>query len=157
MKQRIPHLIRILLVVMMLSVILLAVVWVPDTISYLETFTRGDGIGITAVAYVLAAVITLIALIVFIIAFEFPKTIEKDCVFTQRTAVLLKRIASLILIDCILFATGIVFLMVVGETILSPALAFFDVIGVVLSALLFILSGYIKEAAQLKEEAEYTL
>ena len=49
------------------------------------------------------------------------------------------------------------FLLIIGERILAPALAFFSVIGYTISALLFILSGYVRDAASLKEEADLTL
>ena len=44
-----------------------------------------------------------------------------------------------------------------GERVLSPALAFVDAIGLTVALMLATLSNYVREAAVLKEEVDYTL
>ena len=46
---------------------------------------------------------------------------------------------------------------VFGEKLLAPLFLFFDVVGLAVSAVFFILSKYIRDAAALKEEVEHTL
>ncbi len=159
MKKSVPNIIRAVLVVMMLSMTAMQIFWVPNMISYVKSFINDPQteIAISILGYVTSFIISAIAIAVFAITFKFPKAIEQDSIFTQATASRLKLIAILILIDCILFAAGAICLLCLGEFVLSPAFAFFDVIGIALMAMLFILSKYVKDAAYLKEEADLTL
>ena len=159
MKKCVPDSIRILLVVMILSVASTVVFWLPKVLDYTQGFLNelGGGHYLTLAAKVLAAVISFIALLVFFVAFRFPRAIETDSIFTDKTAALLKLIACLLLADSILFGAVTVCLFVIGETLLSPVFAFFDLVGFCVTGMIFVLSGYVRDAAYLKEEVDGTL
>lgn len=159
MKNKVPSLIRILLIIMLLSLVALAALWIPDVIDYAEEMLiakKNEG-SLRVAAYVLSYTVTAIAISVFIMAFRFPVAIRDGEIFTEKTAVLLKRISVLILADCFLFGAGTVVLLVLGDRVLAPALAFTDGIGFAVAAMLWVLSRYVSEAAILKEEADCTL
>ncbi len=159
MKKNTPNLIRILLSIMIVSIIAMMVLWVPRAVSYAEGFlAESEGSGwYGIVAYVISISVAVVAVAVFLISFRFPVAIEKGEIFTEKISVLLRRISILVIADCILFGAGTVGLFVLGDRVLSPALAFADVIGVALFGMLWVLSKYVKDAAVLKEEADCTL
>jgi len=155
MKKTIPIMIRLLLTFMSIATLIMAFFWTPHLVLYANEITNSAIV--TPSAYTLSSLITAIALTVFVISFSFPTAIEKESIFTLGIAKNVKLIALLILIDCLLFAIGTVLLFILGDRLLSPALAFVDVIGIAVSAMLLVLSEYLKEASYLKEEADCTL
>lgn len=159
MKKLLPTMIRILLVFMTLSTLAMAFFWTPRVIDYAIGFISSTNAKsfIILSGYALSAIIAFIALAIFLASSKFPRAIENDGIFTLKTASLVKRIAILILVDSVFLLTAITALFILGDRLLSPALAFVDVIGIALSAMLFVLSGYVKDASYLKEEADYTL
>ena len=137
----------------------LAVVWIPDVAEYVRN-TLSDtkwaeviGFGVYALSWLIIAV----ALVIYALAFKFPSSVKNDAIFTDGTAKLIKRIAQLLLVDCALLLVGVIVLFVIGETMLSPLLLFFDIVGAAVFSMLFILSKYVKDAALLKEEVDHTL
>ena len=151
-------LIRVLLIFMMAVTVLMAFCWVPNAISYVSANTACTlSAPLKYAVYAFAATVTLLSLVIFSCAFHFPNAITEGTVFTQKTVSKLRLTARLVLVDCILFSLCVLLLLIIGERILAPALAFFSVIGYTISALLFILSGYVRDAASLKEEADLTL
>jgi len=157
-KQLVPLLIRVLLVFMMAATVLMALCWVPDAVSHIGNSTEIlRSVPLRYTVYVLAAAVALLSLVIFFCAFHYPSAIAQGTVFTKKTAVHLRLTAHLVLCDCILFSLCVLLLLLIGERLLAPALAFFSVIGYTISALLFVLSGYVRDAASLKEEADLTL
>lgn len=159
MKKNIPNFIKILLLIMIISITLLAIFWIPHIYKYLESSIAivKDNTFLKIIYYTLSYIIILIALIVFSISFKFTKAIKTDTIFSIEIANQLKLIAYLVLTDCILFSACVIALLIFKEFLLTPSLIFFCVIGYALCSMLFILSTYVKEAAILKEEVEYTL
>ena len=155
MNRSVSVTIRVVLVAMLLVSLLLAVTWIPDAIEYLEGVS--DSMFLKVTAYVLSLLILLVSFVIYTFAFRFPSAVENDTIFTDHTATLVKSIAVLVLVDCVLLAAGVTVLFVFGEKLLAPLFLFFDVVGIAVSAVFFILSKYIKDAATLKEEVEHTL
>jgi hypothetical protein len=156
MKKQVPNMIRVLLVMMTLAVLAMAILWTPQVVSYAENQTslpEGLSLGI----HVLAAAISLIALSAFALAFVFPREMEKGTLFGETSARAVGWISWLVLTDCFLLAVGAVGLFVCGERLLSPALAFVDAVGLVVFVMLRLLSSYLREAAELREEVDATL
>ena len=151
--------IRVVLILMSVFTVFLAVVWIPDVAEYVKSTLSDEKLidVINIGVYALSWLIIIISLVIYALAFKFPGTVEKDAVFTESTAVLIKRIAQLLLVDCALLLVGVIVLFVIGETMLSPLLLFFDIVGIAVLSMLFILSKYVKDAAQLKEEVDHTL
>ena len=81
----------------------------------------------------------------------------RDSIFDKKTAALIKKIAVIILCDCLLFGvlSGCIF--VLGEKVLSLLFIFVAMIGITVSAMLFILADHVNQASELKEEVEGTL
>lgn len=159
MKKFLPNMIRILLSFMIVTTVAMAIFWTPNAILYAnELVSEADAkSAISATAFSLSLLLSVIALTVFIVSFKFPIAIKKETIFTIKTASTIKLIAILVLCDCILLAVGIAILFALGDILLSPALAFVDIIGVAVSAMLFVLSKYVKDASYLKEEVDHTL
>ncbi len=156
MKKQVPNMIRVLLVMMTLAVLAMAIFWTPQAVSYAKTQTNlPDGLSVGV--YPLAAAVSLIALVAFALAFVFPREMEKGTLFGKLSARAVGWISWLVLTDCVLLAVGVVGLFAYGERLLSPALAFVDAVGLVLFAMLRLLSAYLREAAELKEEVDATL
>lgn len=81
-----------------------------------------------------------------------------DRIFTKQTASLLSLIAGLLCGDCVLFSVGILVLRFwIGETLMSGVFAMIALIGFALSYFLYLLSGYVCRAAEMKEEVDATL
>ncbi len=159
MKKLLPAMIRFLLILMTLSTLAMAIFWTPGVIEYANSFAssvNAKGI-ITVSGYTVSSIISVTALAVFLVSSRFPSAIENDGIFTLKTAKLVKLIAILILVDSVFLFIAITALFILGDRLLSPALAFVDVIGIAISAMLFVLSVYVKDASYLKEEADYTL
>ena len=159
MKKSLPNMIRILLVLMTTATLAMAFLWTPNVISYTKELISGNNAEnvISVSVCALSTIITLISLTVYLISFKFPTAIESESIFTQKTAGILKLIAILIFADCFFFGVGIAVLFGLGDRLLAPALAFVDVIGIAISAMLLVLSRYVKDAAYLKEEVDCTL
>ena len=155
MNRSVSVIIRVVLIIMSLVSLFLAASWVPDAIEYLAVVS--DSFALKVIAYVLSSLILVVSFVIYIFAFKFPAAVESDTIFTDYTAARVKSIAVLVLVDCVLLAAGVTVLFVFGEKLLAPLFLFFDVVGLAVSAVFFILSKYIRDAAALKEEVEHTL
>ena len=159
MCKCLPNAIRVVLILMLLSMGAMCALWFPVAVDYVGGFyeSAGDFEYVKGWLYVICAIVSLPLFAVFIIAFSFPPAIENDSVFTKKTARNIKCISNIIFADCIVFAATVIWIIWMGERILSPVLAFVDVIGIMVAFMLYVLSGYISRAAVLKEEADHTL
>ena len=155
MNNKLHYYVYSVLAVMTIGGALMCALWLPETIEYIAFFLF-SGASPTPI-YILCAIVGAIFFAVLIAAFQFPKAIAEDTVFSQRTAKLLKVISIALFADCLLLCGASVWLLCEGEYLLSPALLFVSMIGLTVSLMLFILSGYVARAAVLKEEADSTL
>ena len=156
MKQSTPNLIRILLVVMAISLVAVAILWTPQLVSYATEQTAMPE-GVVPAVYALAAAVAVISLLAFLQAFVFPREMERGTLFGEASARALGRVSWLVLADCLLLAVGAAGLFAFGDRLLSPVFAFVLVIGLAVFGVLHSLAGYVREAAELREEAEATL
>lgn len=149
------YLVRAALILMILGMSALYVFWFPEAADYLTPTEAPHGWPV----FLRIAGTCLLALLtgVMVAGFYFPIAIERDRIFTRTTAVMLNVCACLIGAACLLMLTVCVMLLCRREFLLSPPLCFVALLGFVVTAFLFILSGYVKKASALREEAEGTL
>lgn len=159
MRRFISNIIRSLLFFMLISSAAMCIFWLPNAVDYAsgvfknaESFKNAEYL-----LYTIGYIIALPLFIVFIIAFKFPTAIEADTIFHEKTAKLIKIISIIIFSDCTLFGALAIWFFCSGERVLSPVLAFVDVIGFTVALMLLVLSEYVRRAAILKEEADYTI
>ena len=159
MKKNLSILVNIILLIMIISILLISIFWIPNMYNYFESLIirSNNKFTMKVLYYGLSYLIITIAIIVFSLAFKFSIAIKNDKIFSIEISNILKIIAILILVDCILFSNCIIILLFLKEFFISPLLIFFCIIGYAISFMLFILCNYVKEASYLKEEAEYTL
>lgn len=133
--------------------VLMCVFWLPNVIKYLD-----DTINIGIITVKIACAIIAVPLFtVLLIGYYFSYAVLKDTIFSYKTSKLLKIISVILLCDCIaMFSVNAVF-MSKGENLLSFALIFISVLGIVIAYALFVLSKYVKNATELKEEVDATL
>ena len=152
-KNCIPRLISAVLILMILASLVMCVFWLPLLLDYASGFVD---LPKTAM-WIICGVIEAVLLVIFGVAFAFASEVKNDTIFSVSTSRRLKLISGLLFADCALFIAGILGLLICGECLLSPAFLCVGFIGLVVSCVLFILSNYIKSAAELKEEVDYTL
>ena len=152
-KNYVSHLICAVLAVMILVSLVMCVFWLPLFVDHANLF--GD-LPKTAI-WIICGVIEAVLLTIFGVAFPFASDVKNETIFSVSTSRRLKLIALLLFADCLLFVAGTSVLLAFGERLLSPALLCVGFIGLVVSCVLFILSNYVKSAAELKEEVDHTL
>ncbi len=153
MNIKFSALTRIFTAFILIAFIALGTLFVSNFTNYIEKFTDAPSV----LLWGAAALLAIPCAAILIIAFSLSTAIERDTVFTARTADTLSFIAMIFLIDCALFLACIIALFSLGEATVAPLLAIIDLIGFALGVLLKVLSGYIRRAAELKEEADATL
>jgi len=156
MKKYLPKLEQCILIIMLLSGVAMCVFWMPSAISYLEDSCDALA-GNTELLYLGFLVVIIPLFAIFFMAFAFVPAFTRDSIFDKKTAALIKKIAVIILCDCLLFGvlSGCIF--VLGEKVLSLLFIFVAMIGITVSAMLFILADHVNQASELKEEVEGTL
>ena len=158
MKLSLATIIRVVLIILIVSTVIMFLFWTPHAIDHTLDFVRSEQTDTTrTILFAICAIITILLLMIFAISFNFCSEIATDTIFSQKTAARLRLISIMIFIDCAIFTTGIVWLFCLGERVLSPALAFVDVIGFTVALMLSVLSRYVHKAAILKEETDHTL
>ena len=147
--------IRTVTVVTLLLFVVICVGFIPRFADYL---TSCDYIAYESRIPVMVggAALTLPCAVILLMALQLSASGE-DRIFTRETAKLLARIAWILAGDCTAFLAVTVIFYCVGDRLIAPLFALIDLIGFVLSYLLWQLSGYIGRAAVLKEEADGTL
>jgi len=152
-NKAISRCIFVVLTFLIVLSILMCVFWLPNVIEYLHTAINIDKITVT----IACAIIATFLFTVLIIGYYFSYSVSNDTIFSNKTAAILKIISIIIFCDCIvLFSVNAIFLSK-GEKILSYALLFISVLGIMIAYALFILSKYVKKATKLKEEVDATL
>ncbi len=150
--------IRIFIIVLIAGFCGLCAVFVPRGAEYIAGFAAEKGLEIAKTAvFALGTALCAPCVALLALAWRFADAVERDEVFTARTAQRLSLISAIFIADCALFLCGIVAMFCFGELLLSPLFALIDLIGFGIGVLLRILSGYIRRAAELKEEVEGTL
>lgn len=155
MKKALSIFIRMLLTFLIAASVIMCIFWLPQAVSYAARFFEVETA--QALIYILCAVVAAPVFAIFGVSFVFPRAIEKETLFSMGIAKLLKIIGALLIADCIFFSAILVFLLVAGERILAPALLFVGALGITVGSMLLVLSRYVKRAAILKEEVDYTL
>ncbi len=146
--------------IFLIAVFSVLCVWfIPNFADYVEAVCLIESIDAPsrAVIYGFAGSVATPCVVLLILALPLSAAIKNDSVFTLRTAARLAAIAYLMLIDCIVFLIGLVVLIFLGDPTFWPLFAIVDLIGFSVSILLLVLSGYIRRAAELKEEVDATL
>lgn len=159
MRKTLSNFIRFLLAFMVLASAAMCIWWLPQAVEYACRFFESSNIGdgVESLVYALCALIAVPLFAVFFVSFKFPKFIENDTIFGEKTAKLLKAIGITVISDCVLFIACVILFFIMGERVLSPALAFVGAIGITVGLMLLVLSKYVERAALLKEEADCTL
>lgn len=152
MKKYLPSLVRVIIAVMVILFLTLCVFWIPNFVKYANTYVNMHEICLTAAYF--DAVLVILA---FVLALPFATAIERDCIFSTKVSTRLKVVAALIFTACLILCAGMILLFAFGERLLSPALCLVGLLGMVVCAVLFILSQYVQSAALLKEEVDATL
>ena len=156
MKKNFPSIVRLVIIIMLLAGVGMCALWIPRAVGYLEGVCPAlAGRSLLIYGGFCACVIPIFA--VFFMAFAFVPAFEQDSIFDKGIARLIKKIAYVILFDCLAFGimTGTVAAM--GEALLSPLLLFTALVGLTVSAVLLILADHVDRASDLKEEVEGTL
>ena len=159
MKNKTAFSVSFILILMLLATVSMYIFWLPDAIDYVNSFLYNSELQKISewILYSASFIISLPIILVFIMAFKFVSAIKNDTIFHTCTAKLIKAISIIIFSDCTAFGICAVFLLIVGESLLSPIFIFVTVIGITVSLMLRILSNYVERAAILKEEADLTL
>ena len=137
-----------------------SVCFIASFAAYLGDFLAASGQSIashTAIVWAYGALLTIPCAVILLMALRLPGAVKNDRIFTVETASLLSRIALIFCVDCILLLGAVILLLLIGELLVSPLLAIIDLIGFALAFLLYVLAGYVRRAAILKEEADATL
>lgn len=150
---------RAVTVLLIVAFFVICISFFPNFVKYIDVYFIGSDHleAIHTVIYAFGALVTLPCLVMLFMALGLSSAVENDRVFTRETAALLSRISMLLFIDCIVFLLAVIALFAIGELTVSPLLALIDLVGYALAVLLRVLSGYIRRAAELKEEADATL
>lgn len=161
MKNKLSSFVSIILIIMTFATVSMCILWLPQTIDYCKDFIIDSnlfcGFNVELILYIFALAVALPILVIFFISFSFSSYIKNDMIFHAKTAKRLTVISSLLAIDCVLFLTSALALLIMGERILSPLFIFVSFIGMTVAAMLRVLSDYVSSAAILKEEADFTL
>ena len=92
------------------------------------------------------------------IGWKIAGAIKRETVFTRRTARMLRKCATILTVDEIVFIVGNIILCILGwNKGIVAALFMIGTIGIVVVIALSILSRYVSEAAELREVAEGTI
>ena len=147
---------KCIFVVLSFLIILSAVMcifWLPNVIDYLNLSTNIE----KCTVKILCAIIAVPMFTVLLIGYYFSYAVSKDSIFSNKTSKILKIISIILLCDCLaLFSANTIFLSK-GENLLSFALIFISSLGIMIAYALFILSKYVKNATELKEEVDAAL
>lgn len=164
MKKTLANFIRGLLVTMLLAIAAMSIWWFGRGVEYFLLFLGALYIDDAYVVNLLEITINILSTFVitplacvFIMSFLFPYAIERDMLFCTEIAKTLKCIGIVVVCDCTVLCVAFTVMLFLRETLLSPALVFVGALGITVGCMLLVLSKYVKHAAQLKEEAEYTL
>ena len=152
--------IRCALILLLCAITLFFALWVPtlhEEICELLHAQAEKLYMLHNLVFPLASIISLSAIGVVGIAFEFPSAISRDEIFSAQTAKRLMIIAVLIFIGCAVGIISASLLIFIGERLLAPVLFLAFLIGAALGFMLAVLSAYVKRAAALKEEVDHTL
>ena len=153
MKKHVPFLVNLFITVAIAACAVLCYLWLPlficAVVSVMDVSSR-----------LVAAICGLIAIPLFVVlglGYGFSTAIKKDTVFSLATAKRLKLISVLLFADCGVFCALMAVMFSLGERWFSPLLGFMGFVGLMIAYVLLLLSGYVKNAAALKEEVDATL
>ncbi len=156
MKKNLPGLVRCILIVMLIAGAGMCIFWIPSVVSYLEGACEALA-GKGTFLYVGFFVAAVPVFAVFFMAFAFVPAFERDSIFDRRIARLIKKIALIIFCDCLFFGVLSGGIFALGEKVMSVLFIFVAMIGITVSAMLFVLADHVDRASELKEEVEGTL
>ena len=153
MNKHFSLIVKTIVTVMLLAGAVMCAVWLPRAAAYLESVCTVLS-GRSVLIYIGFSAVALPLFAVFFMAYSFVPAFEKDSIFDRKTARLIKRIAYIIMYDCILagLLTGVITVM--GESLLSPLFSLVILMGVTVAFMLFILANHVERASDLKEETE---
>ena len=154
-NKKISLFIAVTLTVLFILSVFMCIFWLPSAILYFNGII-GEENG-SAALYTVCFIIAAPLFAILLMGYYFPYAVYKDTVFHKNTANMLYVIGIILFCDCSALASANVWLISKGEKLISPALIFVSAIGFTVSAVLFILSKYVKRGATLKEEADCTL
>ncbi len=150
--------IRIFIIFLIIAFIAIAACALTEYAGYIsDIFAEyGDVVSETTV-YFVGALLCLPCVAILLIALGIAGAVERDEVFSALTAKALSLISVIFFTDCSVFFAATVAIMAFGERFLYPVLILVALVGIAISVLLRVLSGYIRRAAELKEEVDTTL
>ena len=164
MKNTLANFIRGLLVFVIAASAVMCKFWLPGAIfaviNHLDAFYGGMiGARESVTVCALSAAVILPVFVIFVMSFAFPRAIENDTLFSEKTSKLLKVIGIILNCDCVFFCILLMGLLLIWKVswLMTAPFLFIGVLGVVVGCMLLVLSKYVKHAAALKEEADCTL
>ncbi len=150
--------IRAFILLLMAVFIIFSVYFLHSFAEYISFFFADIGITLSNyVIYVLGAILIAVCISILAISMRFVGAVERDEIFTNKTANTLSLISRIFFVTCGAFFLVPASLFIIGERYISPMLAILDLVGIAIGVLLFILSDYIRRASELKEEVDLTL
>jgi hypothetical protein len=159
MKLKISSLTRMFTFLLIAIFAVISICFIPNFAEYLCQYMKASGSFSVPreLIYAFGALVSIPCEVILFMSLSLSDAIENDAVFTAKTAETFSAISLILFVDCAVFLGSIIMLFCVGEFTVSPLFALVDLIGFGLSVLLYLLSGYIKRAASLKEEVDATL
>lgn len=153
MDKHFPKLVVFTLIFMLVAGALMSIFWIPRVAEYLEESCSilKDG---EPYIYICFGVIAIPLFAIFIMAFGFVPAFKRDSIFDRKTARLIKAIADILLIDCVITVLFTISVIAYGELLIAPLFLFAALIGITVSFVLFILANHVEKASDLKEETE---
>ncbi|MBQ9744944.1 MAG: hypothetical protein IJW19_07460 [Clostridia bacterium] len=153
MNKKLSILITFVLILLVMSSTAMFIFWLPDVAIYIGGFINKN----YSIIYILSSVIYTLTVAIFITGSYFIYAIYKDIIFDKKTSTVLTTIGIMLLLNCSVLIASSIWILSIGESLLSPALIFVSALGYTVSSVLLILSSYVKKATELKEEVDLTL
>ncbi len=154
MKNKLPSLIMTLISAIIVAFSCLYAMFVRNFSDHVEALSAAVP---TVAVYVAAGLLYILCLTMLLMSFKIPMSMKNDTVLSYEMASLLKKLSVLMLIAAVMLFAVSVFMFCVGDHLISPIIAIVDIIAFAIYLVLSVLGGYIRRAAELKEEADATL
>ncbi len=159
MNQRLSRLTAVFTLFLVAVFSPLAVIFTKEFAVYITDFSKNSGIDFLQKEhiYIAGLILALPCVLVLFLALKLSSAIKNDEIFTVDSACGLALISKILFFDSLLLLLCVIALFYIGERTVSPLLGIVDLIGIALSVLLNVISGYLRNAAVLKEESDATL
>lgn len=132
------------------------VFWIPSFHSYVLSL-EGDFPVLSSLIYPISALVALLCVAALAIALAFPSAMKHDKVFSNATASKISVISLLIAISGTLILLCSIFLIYIGDTLVSFPLMTVAAIILLIAFMLSVLATYVRRATVIKAASDATL